>query len=144
MKSLKQDLTYQILKLRLEQFKNLSRTNACVKKYNYGEETKKFQLISRNISNQLKLIEKDLRAKLDSLELTSRNLEEIENVSTILLEFKEYDESVLFKVESKILELTEIKEKAIKNFDFKTANVAREEARQLQKYYNSNKNYLKK
>jgi len=143
MKSLEQNITYQILKLRLEQIKNLSKTTACIKKYNYGEEAKKFQLICRSISNQLKLIEKDLRAKLDSLELTSSNLEEIENITTILLEFKEYDETILYKIESKILELTQIKEEATKNYDFKTANVAREEARQLQKYYNSNKKYLK-
>lgn len=46
------------------------------------------------------------------------------------------------KVEAKIVELTDIKENSTKNYDFKTASYAREEARQLQKYFNEHKRYL--
>ena len=61
-----------------------------------------------------------------------------------LLEFNDYDVLLLSKVESKISELTILKESATKNYDFKTATIAREEAHLLQEYFKKHKYYLNK
>ena len=139
MKSLEHNTTYQILTLRLELFKNNERERKCIKKYGYVEEAKKFRLISKDISNKLEAIEQKLKEKYKSLELTSENIDELQMISNTLLDFKDFDETFLLKVESKISELTAIKENATKNHDFKTASSAREEAHQLQLYCNKNR-----
>jgi hypothetical protein len=43
------------------------------------------------------------------------------------------------KYDHKKISLTDIKENSTKNYDFKTASYAREEVRQLQKYFNEHK-----
>jgi len=138
MKSLKQNNTYQILKLRLELIKNDEKERMSIKKFGYGEEAKKLKIISKDINEKLDAIEQDLKKRYDSLELTSKNLEELRNIGTTLTEFQNFVMSSLFtKIESKITELIAIKETATKNYDFKTASNAREEVRLLQKYLTS-------
>lgn len=53
MESLKQNTTYQILKLRLELIKITDRERLCIKKYGYGKEAKKFMRISKDIDDKL-------------------------------------------------------------------------------------------
>ncbi|MDI1317908.1 hypothetical protein [Flavobacterium sp.] len=139
MKNLKHNSTYQILKLRLELIKSQEREHFNIIKFGYGEEANKFRLIRKDINNKLVAKEQDLKKQYDSLELTSENLGELERISTILLEFKDFDESLLFTVKNKIDKLIEIKENATKKYDFKTANNAREEIHLLQKYLNQHK-----
>ncbi len=144
MKSLQQNNTYQILKLRLELIKSNEKERLCIIKYGYGEEAKKFKLISKDINEKLNVIEQDLKNRFNSLELTSENIEELQEISTSLLEFKEYDETLLSKVQSKITGLTAIKENATKKHDFKTATIARENSNSLIQYYNKYKCFLAK
>ena len=75
--------------------------------------------------------------------MNSENIKELQGISNISLEFKDFDETVLLKVESKIAEITAIKENATKNFDFKTASFDREEVRKLQKHFNDHKALFK-
>ncbi len=144
MKSLKQNTTYQILKLRLELIKSNEKERLCIIKYGYGDEAKKFKLISKDINEKLDAIKQDLQKRFNSLELTSENIEELQEISKTLLEFKEYDETLLSKVQSKITELTTIKENATKKHDFKTATIARENSNSLLQYYNKYKCFLAK
>lgn len=142
MKSLKQNTTYQILKLRLELIKITDRERLCIKKYGYGEEAKKFKLISKDINEKLDTIEQDLKKRYNSLELTSENIEELQEISKTLLEFKDFDETLLSKVDSKISELTAIKDTASKHHDFKRARDSREEAHLLKEFLKKNKRHL--
>lgn len=142
MKSLEQNTSYQILKLNIELFKNNERERKYILKYGYVEEAKKFMRISKDLYHKLENIEQELKKKYENLELTSENIEELQTISNTLLLFKEFDETLLLKVKSKIAELTAIKENATKNYDFKTASFAREEVYQLQKYFNEHKCYL--
>jgi hypothetical protein len=144
MKSLQQNNTYQILKLRLELIKSNEKERRCIIKYGYGEEAKKFKLIKKDINEKLNAIEQDLKKRFNSLELTSENIEKLQEISSSLLEFKEYDETLLSKVETKITELTAIKENATKKYDFKTATLARENSNSLLQYYNKYKCFLVK
>ena len=144
MKSLEQNATYQILKLRLALCESKEKECLCIKKYGYGEEAKKFNLISKDINKKLDAIEQDLKNRFNSLEFTSENIEELQEISRTLLEFKEYDETLLSKVENKITELTAIKENATKKYDFKTATLARENSNSLLQYYNKHKCFLAK
>ena len=135
MKSLKQNTTYQILKLRLELIKSNERERLSIKKYGYGEEADEFRRIRIDINEKLDAIEQDLKNRYDSLELTSENLEELQNIATTLTEFQNFDKSSLFtKLENKIAELNTLKETTIKNYDFITASKAREEAHILKEY----------
>lgn len=142
MKSLEQNTTYQILTLRLEIFKINERWNNYVKKYSYRKGLHKIDKIRNDLFTKLEVIEKELRIKYESLELTSENIEEIQMISNTLLLYKKFDATLLLKIEMKIAELTAIKEYVSKNYDFKTASYAREEAHQLQKYFNKHKHYL--
>jgi hypothetical protein len=144
MKSLQQNNTYQILKLRLELLESNEKERLCIIKNGYGEEAKKFKLISKDINKKLDAIEQDLKNRFNSLELTSENIQELQEISRTLLEFKEYDETLLSKVQRKITELTAIKENATKNHDFKTATIARENSNSLLQYYNKYKCFLAK
>jgi hypothetical protein len=135
MESLKQNTTYQILKLRLELMESNEEERLNIRKFGYGEEAKKFMLISKEINNKLDAIKQDLRRRYDSLELTSANIKELEMISNTLLEFKDFDETLLTKVENKIAELNAVKENATKNYDFKEASVAREESYILRQYF---------
>ena len=143
MKSLKENTYYQILKLRVKLFKNKELLLISISGFNPDKyDHKKISPILDKINGKLDEIKKELEEKYQSLELTSENIEELQNISNTLLLFKKFDESLLPKVEGKIVELTAIKENATKNYDFKTASIAREEARQLQKYFNGHKHYL--
>ena len=144
MKSLEQNATYQILKLRLALLESKEKERVCIKKYGYGDEAKKFKLISKDINDKLDAIKQDLQKRFNSLELNSENIEELQEISISLLEFKDFDETLLSKVESKITELTAIKENATKKHDFKTATIARENSNSLLQYYNKNKCFLAK
>ena len=139
MKSLEQNTSYQILKLRLELFKSNERERLYIKKYGYVEEAKRFGRISKDINNKLDAIKQDLQKRYDSLELTSDTIEELQIISNTLLDFKNFDKTLLIKVEGKIAELNFIKENATKNHDFKTASIAREEAHLLLQYLNKHK-----
>ncbi|MEY3501165.1 MAG: hypothetical protein RL308_2838 [Bacteroidota bacterium] len=144
MKSLKQNTTYQILKLRLELIKITNRERLCIKKYGYGVEAKKFKLISKDINEKLDAIEQDLTKRYNSLELTSGNLEELQEISNSLLQFKDFDETLFLKVVGKITELTAIKDTASKHHDFKTARDSREETHLLKEYLKKHKRHLAK
>ncbi len=145
MKSIKQNSTYQILKLRLELIKCNERERLCIKKYGYGEEADKFRRIRIDINDKLVAIEQDLKNRYDSLELTSENLEELQNIANALTEFQNFDKfSLLIKLENKIAELNTLKETTTKNYDFKTASKAREEAHLLQEYLNKQKQNVAK
>lgn len=144
MKNLEQNIEYQILTLRVKVLENNEIRRKFILKNGYCLELLKLEKINRPLYEKLKNIEQELKAKYNALELTSDNLQELENITKLLFYFKTIDESLLSKIQSKISELRTIKEKYLEQWDFKMANVAREEARQLQKYYNSNKNYLKK
>lgn len=126
----------------MELFKTKERERKSIKKYGYTDDAKKFMLISKDLNNKLDAIEQELKKKYASLELATENIEEIQNISNILLEFKDFDETLFLKIENKIAELTAIKENATKNYDFKTASIAREESGQLQEYFNEHKHYL--
>lgn len=140
MKSLKQNITYQILKLRLKLIKSNERERLNIKKYGYGEEAKKNMQISKDINGKLDAIEQDFKKKYDSLELTSENLEELQKIATVLSEFHNFDKaSILNELEIKIVELTTLKEAATKKYDFKTASKSREEAHLLKEYLNKQK-----
>ena len=142
MESLEQNTTYQILMLRLELFRNNERERLCIQKNGYVEEAKNFKKMSKEINNRLDTIKLDLQKRFDSLELTSDNIEELQMISCSLLEFKDYDVTLLSKVESKIAELAVIKESATKNYDFKAATIASEESHLLQEYFKKHKHYL--
>jgi hypothetical protein len=135
MESLKQNTTYQILKLRLELMESNERERLSIRKFGYGDEAKKFKLIRKEINNKLDVIKQDLQRRYDSLELTSANIKELEMISNTLLEFKDFDETLLTKVENKIAELNAVKENATKNYDFKKASIAREESHILMQYF---------
>lgn len=141
MEKLEQNIEYQILTLRIAQIKNNRLYHIHLKEHGF-EGLLKFSPISKDLSNKLSTIEQELKKEYESLELTSENIKQLEEVSILLLNFKEYDETLLFKVEAKIAELTAIKEAAIKSYDFKSASIAREEARQLQRYFNEHKRFL--
>ena len=135
MESLKQNTTYQILKLRLELMESNERERLSIRKFGYGNEAKKFKLIRKEINNKLDVIKQDLQIRYYSLELTSANIKELEMISNTLLEFKDFDETLLTKVENKIAELNAVKENATKNYDFKKASIAREESHILMQYF---------
>lgn len=134
MESLKQNSTYQILKLRLELMESKERERLNIIKFGYGEEAKKCMLISKEINNKLEVIKQDLQRRNDTLELTSANIKELEMISNTLLEFKDFDETLFTRIENKIAQLHVEKENATKNYDFKKANVAREESHILMQY----------
>ena len=81
MESLKQNSTYQILKLRLELMESKERERLNIIKFGYGEEAKKCMLISKEINNKLEVIKQDLQRRNDTLELTSANIKELELIS---------------------------------------------------------------
>ncbi len=135
MDSLKENITYKILKLRVELMEINERERLSIRKFGYTDEAKKFMLISKEINNKLAVIKQDLLKWYDSLEMTSANIKELEMISNTLLEFKDFDETLLIKVENKISELNAIKENATKNYDFNKANIAREESHILMHYF---------
>lgn len=82
--------------------KNNERERLYIWKHGYVEEAKKFQLIVKDLSKELDVIEHKLKVDFESLELTSDNLEKIANISRVLLEFKDFDKAILPRVELKL------------------------------------------
>ncbi len=138
-KQLKESILYQIFTLKVALYKNKVRFDKSLKKYGYSEGLREIGEVSKDLYKQLEVIELELKKKYNSLELNSQNLDELLFITLTLLQFKEVDEVFLKKVESKIEELTIIKENLTKNHDFKKANTAREEIHRLQQYYNKYK-----
>jgi hypothetical protein len=69
------------------------------------------------------------------LELNSDNIEELQMIYISLLELDNYDVLLLSKMETKIAELTVLKESATKSYNFKAATIASVEAHLLQEYF---------
>jgi hypothetical protein len=115
-----------------------------IRKYGYVEEVKRFTNKTREIDKKLDAFENDLRIRYASLELNSKNLDELQYLSNMLLLFKDFDETFLFSVQDKINELLPLKEQALKEWDFKKAGEISEEIYQLEKYYKHYKIHLKK
>jgi len=139
----KRNITYRILKLQVAIFENNERERICIKKHGYGERAKKILHISRDLNKELDAIRHDLELQYYCLELNSKNLQELERLQSILLNFKEYDDSFLHRVKAKMNELNEKKEQSTKRLAFKEASLARDESHLLLEYYNKNKHYLK-
>lgn len=139
MKQLKESIPYQIFTLKLALYKNKVRFDIFLKKHGYSEGLREIEKVSKDLYKQLEEIELELKKKYSSLELNSQNLDELLFITLTLLQFKEVDEVFLKKVESKIEELTIIKENSTKNHDFKKANIVREEINRLQQNYNKYK-----
>ncbi len=139
MKQLKESIPNQIFTLKLALYKNKVRFDKFLKKHGYSEGLREIEKVSKDLYKQLEEIELELKKKYNSLELNSQNLDELLFITLTLLQFKEVDEVFLKKVESKIEELTIIKENSTKNHDFKKANIAREEINRLQQNYNKYK-----
>jgi len=142
MKSLEENILYQILTLRIALIQNSQLELEHIRNYGYGKEAKKYQIICKEINRKLDCIKKDLQNQYESLEFTSDNLQELKNISTTMLNFKEIDSIMLVKTKEKIEELKAKKTLATKNLDFKEATKLREEAHLLLQYYNENKHYL--
>ncbi len=142
MKSLEQNIYYQILTIRVALFQNRHLELEQIKKFGYREQSKADDVIRNELNRKLDFIQKDLEKQYENLEFTSGNIEEIEKISTLLLQFKEYDEKILIKVREKIDVLNLLKEKANQNLDFSEATRLREESHLLLKYFNEKKHYL--
>ena len=89
--------------------------------------------------NKLDSFENKLIKKLDSLELNSKNASTLFEISNVLLEFQNKDESFLQKIDSKIEEIIAKKEIATKNKDFNMVNECREEIKLLQNFLTKSK-----
>lgn len=139
MKQLKESIPYQIFTLKVALHKNNVRFDKFLKKHGYSDGLREIEKARKDLHKQLEDIEMELTKKYSSLELNSQNLEELLFITLTLLQFKEVDEVFLKKVESKIEELTLIKENSTKNHDFKKANIVREEINRLQQNYNKYK-----
>ncbi len=139
MKQLKESIPYQIFTLKVALYKNKVRFDKFLKKHGYSEGLREIEKVSKDLYKQLEEIELELKKKYNSLELNSQNLDELLFITLTLLQFKEVDEVFLKKIESKIEQLTIIKENSTKNHDFKKANIAREEINRLQQNYNKYK-----
>lgn len=144
MKSLEKDIDYKIHWLNLKLHENIYKMNCELSKNGYTEKAKRYSRICKSINKQLTEIKNDLQNKYNSLEFNAINIREIENISTLLIYLKDFDESVLVKVKKRISELNDIKEQANKRLDFKEASIARQESHDLLKYYNQNKYRLNK
>jgi hypothetical protein len=141
---MKNNLVYQILLLNMQAIENGELETYYIKKYGYVQKAKDFMKKCNADIDKLEAIEKDLKKEYDSLEVNSENIPRLEYCSKMLLMFKEFDETLLYKIEEKINHLIPLKARALEEADFKTAGNINEEIRQLQKYYNTNKRYLKK
>lgn len=139
MKQFKENIPNQIFTLKVALYKNKFRFDKFLKKHGYSVGLREIEKVSNDLQKQLEEIELNLKKKYDSLELNSQNLDELLFITLTLLQFKEVDEVFLKKVESKIEELTIIKENSTKNHDFKKANIVREEIYRLQQNYNKYK-----
>lgn len=134
MKSLEKNIEYQILILRVKLIEINHNQINFIKKYGYDERLKKHRPTIKILNYQLETIENELKERYNSLELTSDNIPELYNIANLLLCFETVDKSLLLDIESKITELIIIKEKALKQYDFKNANYLREEIHKLQNY----------
>jgi len=142
--SMKKDTLYQILLLQMQFIESSKLEMYYIRKYGYVEEVKRFTNKTREIDKKLDAFENDLRIRYASLELNSKNLDELQYLSNMLLLFKDFDETFLFSVQDKINELLPLKEQALKEWDFKKAGEISEEIYQLEKYYKHYKIHLKK
>ncbi len=143
LKQIKESIPYQIFTLKVALYKNKVRFDKFLKKHGFSEGLREIEMVSKDFYKKLEEIELELKKKYNSLELNSQNLDELLFITLTLLQFKEVDEVFLKKVESKIEELTIIKENSTKNHDFKKANIAREEINRLQQklqLFKTNKN----
>lgn len=142
--SMKKDTLYQILLLQMQFIESSKLEMYYIRKYGYVEEVKRFTNKTREIDKKLDAFENDLRIRYASLELNSKNLDELQYLSNMLLLFKDFDETFLFSVQDKIDELIPLKEQALKEWDFKKAGEISEEIYQLEKYYKHYEIHLKK
>lgn len=142
--SMKKDTLYQILLLQMQFIESSKLEMYYIRKYGYVEEVKRYTNKTREIDKKLDAFENDLRIRYASLELNSKNLDELQYLSNMLLLFKDFDETFLFSVQDKIDELIPLKEQALKEWDFKKAGEISEEIYQLEKYYKHYKIHLKK
>ena len=132
---MKKDTLYQILLLQMQFIESSKLEMYYIRKYGYVEEVKRYTNKTREIDKKLDAFENDLRIRYASLELNSKNLDELQYLSNMLLLFKDFDETFLFSVQDKINELLPLKENALKEWDFKKAGEISEEIYQLEKYY---------
>jgi hypothetical protein len=139
MKSFEENTEHKILIIREKLIENYQLQRDCVKKYGYDDQFKKFNPTIKILNHQLKTIEDELRQRYNSLELNSENLIELQSITDLFVYFESVDISILMDIERKIIELTTIKEDALKKYDFRTANSTREEIRLLQQYFNKHK-----
>ncbi|GEM_PF-4582505 len=142
--SMKKDTLYQILLLQMQLIENSKQEMYYIRKHGYVEEAKRFNIKARELDKKLDAFENDLRIRYASLELNSKNLDELQYLSNMLLLFKDFDETFLFSVQDKINELLPLKDQALKDWDFKKAGEISEEIYQLEKYYKHYKIYLKR
>ncbi|HRE78786.1 MAG TPA: hypothetical protein PLL09_13295 [Flavobacterium sp.] len=141
---MKKDTLYQILLLQMQLIENSKQEMYYIRKHGYVEEAKRFNIKARELDKKLDAFENDLRIRYASLELNSKNLDELQYLSNMLLLFKDFDETFLFSVQDKINELLPLKDQALKDWDFKKAGEISEEIYQLEKYYKHYKIYLKR
>jgi hypothetical protein len=141
---MKNNKLYQILFLQMQLMESCKLEMYYIRKYGYFEEAKRQSDKTRELNKKLDAFENDLRIRYTSLELNSKNLDELQNLSNMLLLFKDFDETFLFSVQDKINELLPLKETALKEWDFKKAGELSEEIFQLEKYYKHYKMYLKR
>ena len=131
--SMKKDTLYQILLLQMQVIENSKQEMYYIRKHGYVEEAKRFNIKARELDKKLDAFENDLRIRYASLELNSKNLDELQYLSNMLLLFKDFDETFLFSVQDKINELLPLKETALKEWDFKKAGELSEEIFQLER-----------
>ena len=137
------DMRLQILKTKVKLYSNCKLSSKAFLKSDY-ETMGRYRVIINALQEKLNSFHNDLIIAFNGLEVNAQNVSKLRNISELLMEFNEFDFQLKQKINKKILDLKIKKEEEIKKYNFKEANVAREEIIALQEFnksYNPNNHY---